>query len=301
MASTETLEEFYQHKFSGTPANIQREIGDFNVFVVEDSVNPQGQVTVPYARRDFYKISLITGDNLFHYADKTLHVKGTSLIFFNPNVPYRWETLAEGNTGYFCIFKEAFFMEKLRSNLGELPMFAIGGKPSYILDEHQKDFVSGIFQKMIDEIGSDYRFKQDLLVSYVTELIHYALKMDATETLHHQVNANARITSIFSELLERQFPIDSTDQRFTMRSPKDFADQLYVHINHLNRAIKETTGKTTSALIATRLVSEAKALLKHTNWSIAEIGYSLGFEEPAHFNNFFRKHTEVSPSAFRSL
>jgi AraC-like DNA-binding protein len=131
-------------------------------------------------------------------------------------------------------------------------------------------------------------------------MIHYALKMDATETLHHQINANARITSIFSELLERQFPIDSTDQRFTMRSPKDFADQLYVHINHLNRAVKETTGKTTSALIATRLVSEAKALLKHTNWSITEIGYSLGFEEPAHFNNFFRKHAEVSPSAFRS-
>jgi AraC-like DNA-binding protein len=73
-----------------------------------------------------------------------------------------------------------------------------------------------------------------------------------------------------------------------------------VHINHLNRAVKETTGKTTSALIATRLVSEAKALLKHTNWSITEIGYSLGFEEPAHFNNFFRKHAEVSPSAFRS-
>lgn len=299
MAITETLEDFYRHKFAGTPADVQREIGDFNVFVIEKSMTPQAEV--PYARRDFYKICLVTGDNLYHYADKTLHVKGHSLIFFNPNVPYRWEMLGEDNQGYYCIFKEAFFMEKLRSNLGDLPMFAIGGKPSYILDEQQCDFVSHIFRKMLDEIGSDYKFKQDLLVSYVTELIHYALKMEATETLHHQVNANARITSIFSELLERQFPIDAASQRFTMRSPKDYADQLFVHINHLNRAVKETTGKTTSTLISTRVANEAKALLKHTNWSIAEIGYALGFEEPAHFNHFFRKHAEVSPSAFRSL
>jgi AraC family transcriptional activator of pobA len=84
-----------------------------------------------------------------------------------------------------------------------------------------------------------------------------------------------------------------------MRSAKDYADQLFVHVNHLNRAIRETTGKTTSYYIAQRIAREAKALLKHTDWSIAEISYCLGFEEPAHFNNFFRKHTALSPSKFR--
>jgi AraC family transcriptional regulator, transcriptional activator of pobA len=300
MAQTETLEEFYRHKFSGTPANIQREIGDFNVFVIEDCINPAGEVTIQYARRDFYKISLITGDNLFHYADKTLHVKGTSLIFFNPQVPYQWETLSQGNKGFFCIFKDAFFVEKLRNKFSDLPMFAIGGKPSYILDDKQREFVTSIFQKMVDEIGSGYKYKQDLLVSYVTELIHFALKMEATETLYQKTNANSRITSIFTELLERQFPIETPKQRFSLRSAKDFADQLYVHVNQLNRAIKETTGKTTTRLIAERITSEARALLKQTNWNIADIGYCLGFEEPAHFNSFFRKHTELSPSAYRS-
>ncbi|RZK63908.1 MAG: AraC family transcriptional regulator, partial [Pedobacter sp.] len=112
-------------------------------------------------------------------------------------------------------------------------------------------------------------------------------------------DANSRITSVFTELLERQFPIENPGQRFTMRSAKDFASQLSVHVNHLNRAIKETTGKTTTHYITERLLSEAMALLKHTDWNISEIGYCLGFEEPTHFNNFFKKLTNHTPSSYR--
>jgi AraC family transcriptional activator of pobA len=299
MAETETLEEFYKLKFSGTPSNIQREIGDFNVFVIEDVISPEGEVCIKYARRDFYKICLITGSNLFHYADKTIKLDGTALLFFNPQVPYKWESLSKDNFGFFCIFKDAFFVEKLKGSFSDLPMFAAGGKPSYVLNEQQRQQVHYIFSKMINEVSSGYKYKQDLLVSYVTELIHYALKMEPVESLYSHTDANSRITSIFSELLERQFPIETAEQRFSLRSAKDFADKLYVHVNHLNRAIKETTGKTTSYLIAERIAIEAKSMLKHTRLNISEISYYLGFEEAAHFNKFFKKHTEISPSKYR--
>ncbi len=60
------------------------------------------------------------------------------------------------------------------------------------------------------------------------------------------------------------------------------------------------TGKTTTGLILERIVQEAKILLKHTDWNISEIAYSLGFEEPAHFNNLFKKHTSLTPKSFRA-
>jgi AraC-like DNA-binding protein len=178
-------------------------------------------------------------------------------------------------------------------------MFTMGSKPSYILNKSQDKHVSQIFTKMLEEIDSEYVYKYDLLRNYVTEMIHYALKMQPTETLYQHTDANSRITAIFTELLERQFPIESPAQRFSMRSAKDFAEQLAVHVNHLNRAIRVTTGKTTTDHISERLAAEAKALLKHTNWNISEISYSLGFEEPSHFNNFFKKQTSVTPSSFR--
>lgn len=70
-------------------------------------------------------------------------------------------------------------------------------------------------------------------------------------------------------------------------------------MNHLNRAVKEVTGKTTTEHISDRVVKEAKALLKHTDWSVSQIAYSLGYEYPNYFNNFFKKQTGVTPRALR--
>jgi AraC-like DNA-binding protein len=83
------------------------------------------------------------------------------------------------------------------------------------------------------------------------------------------------------------------------RTASDFAGQLNVHVNHLNRAVKEVTQKTTSQLIAERTVQEAKILLKHSHWNVAEIGFALGFQEPTHFNSFFKKQLDTSPLKYR--
>lgn len=300
MISTESIEEFYQRKFNWMPDNLRQDMGHFNVFRLEDCYKP-GAPPMDYSRRDYYKISLIRGKNVYHYADKSIEIEGSTLIFFNPQVPYTWSSLSDDKTGFFCIFREAFFNERMRGSLSELPMFLPGGKPAYSLTSEQDEQVSQLFQKMLDEINSDYRYKYDLLQSYLTELIHSALKMRPSETLYQHPDAKSRITAVFTELLERQFPIESPSQRFMMRSAKDFADHLSVHVNHLNRSIRETTGRTTTDHISGRLLSEAKALLKHTDWNVTQISYSLGFEEPAHFNNFFKKQTQLTPTAYRTV
>ena len=84
-----------------------------------------------------------------------------------------------------------------------------------------------------------------------------------------------------------------------LRTALDYANHLAVHVNHLNRVLKEVTGKTTARLLAERLVQEAYALLRHTDWPVSRIGYCLGFEEPAHFTHFFRKNTGLAPTAAR--
>jgi len=300
MEKRETLEHFYQHKFNAVPQKLQQGVGHYNVFRLEDCVGPNAR-PVAYSRRDFYKVSLIRGAYRYHYADKSLSIDGTTLMFFNPNVPYTFQPLSDNNSGYFCIFTESFFTEKIRGGLNELPMFSPGGKPAYFLNQDQDLAVSGIFEKMLQEIESDYVFKYDLLRNYVTELTHYALKSQPSESLYQHPDAKSRITAVFTELLERQFPIETPAQRFSLRSAKDFAEKLAVHVNHLNRSVKETTGKTTTDIITERVLAEAKSLLKHTDWNISEIGYCLGFEEAAHFNNFFKKQTTYTPGSFRSI
>ena len=80
----------------------------------------------------------------------------------------------------------------------------------------------------------------------------------------------------------------------------DFATTLGIHINHLNKVLKETMGRSTSEIINSRIAEEAKILLRQTRWNVSEIAYALGFDEVAHFSNFFKKHTSVSPRDFRN-
>ena len=298
MEVTETLEDFYKKKFDLTYEGVNNDLGHFNVFKMEDCYLP-GRPPIQYSRRDFYKITLMRGRHLYHYGDKTLEVEGSTLIFFNPQIPYTFERLSEDDGGYFCIFKDAFFADHIRGSLKDLPMYAVNGKPAYMLTQQQDQGFEQIFEKMLTEISSNYVFKYDLIRNYILEMIHGALKLQPSESLYKHTDANARITAVFTELLERQFPIESRSQQFSLRSAKDFAEKLNVHTNHLNRAIKTATGKTTTSHIAERITTEAIALLKHTNWNISEISYSLGFEAPSHFSNFFKKHTNMTPGTYR--
>lgn len=296
MNKTETIEDFYNMKLSWMPDNLGKEMGHFNVFRLEDFV-AKYHGCIPYSRKDFFKISLIIGKNQVHYADKLIEIDEQALFFANPQIPYNWEFLDENQSGYFCIFTEAFFNQF--GSIKDYPVFKPGGHPIFFLTDEEREDLKSIFLKMLTEIESDYVYKYDMLRTLVFELVHKAQRMQPASVLYSNQNAATRISSIFTELLERQFPIESPMQRMLLRTPVDFANQLAVHVNHLNRALKDTTGKTTSQLIADRVAQEARALLIHADWNIAQIGYCLGFEEPPHFINFFKKHTGLTPKSFR--
>jgi len=297
MKLTETLEDFYTIKVNGMPENLKKEIGHFNVFKLDDFVGKSCK-PFPYTRKDFYKISLIIGKNKVHYADKISVIEDQALFFANPQIPYNWEQVDENQTGFFCIFTDAFFSQF--GNLKEYPLFQPGGNPIVPISMELAESLKIIYLKMFDEINSDYTFKYDVLRNLVFEIIHLALKTQTvTTSLYSKSNATIRVSSLFLELLERQFPIESISQQINFRSPSEFASQLNVHVNHLNKALKETTGKTTSQIISERIVQEAMILLKQTNWNINEIGWCLGFEELSHFINFFKKNVQVSPKTYR--
>ena len=154
---------------------------------------------------------------------------------------------------------------------------------------------------MFEEIISDYTHKYDVMRNLVLELLHFAMKLPTAKFNKQPVNASQRISTLFFELLERQFPIDDNHPTLNLRSASEFAKQLNVHVNHLNRAVKAITDKTTSQIIAERILHESKILLKHSAWNVSEIAYALGFKEVTHFNNFFKKHMQLSPLKFRNI
>lgn len=299
MNKVESIEDFYKRKFDWMPDNIKNEIGHFNIFKLEPFVGSNAN-PVPYKRRDYFKIMLVIGNSKVHYADKVVEVKKQALSFSNPQIPYKWEHLDTIRSGAFCIFNQHFFHQY--GNLNQYSVFQPNGNHLFELEDEQVTKLQSLYDRMFEEINSDYKHKYDVLRTLVFELIHFAQKMEPTAAIDKKaIHASQRISTLFLELLERQFPIDDNHRSITLRSASDYAKQLNVHVNHLNRAVKETTEKTTSQLIAERFLQEAKILLKHSAWSVSEIAYALGFTEVTHFNNFFKKHVEISPLKFRNV
>lgn len=275
--------------------NTDLKLKGFNVFQIEGD----GAATRSYSRKDFYKICLTTGKSIIHYADKSFEAEGTVLFFGNPHIPYSWETLSISYVGYTCLFSEKFLKSDRSESLQHSPLFKIGETPILKITEEQREFLNTLFQKMIEEQQTDYTYKDDLIRNYINLIIHEALKLQPSEDYVSNNNAQSRITSVFLELLERQFPIETNEKPLELKTAQDYSTVLSLHVNYLNRAVKSTTGKSTTTHISERIISEAKALLQHTDWNIAEIAYALGFEYPTYFNNFFKKNTGTNPKNFR--
>ncbi|MDR7210952.1 helix-turn-helix transcriptional regulator [Flavobacterium piscis] len=305
-----SLDSFYQDITEGSsiepgsllPNGIKKEIGHFNVFDIKELLKKmKDKPAMPYDRRAYYKISLIKGKNRAEYADKIIEIEKQGLLFATPKIPYNYIPQNTNQSGQFCVFTSDFLSKnKSGIDLDGLPIFASDGYPIFQLTDDEVIEVELIFNKIQKEINSDYIYKYDLIRNFVSELIHFGQKLQPVTALYSKHNSAARVSSLFAELLERQFPINSPNQRLELRTAKDFAERLSVHVNHLNKVLKENTGKTTTELISCRLTNEAKILLKQTDWNISEIAYSLGFEELAHFSNFFKKQTSFTPLAFRN-
>jgi AraC family transcriptional activator of pobA len=276
--------------------NNDLKLNGFNIFRIEEDVNN----VRTYSRKDFYKICITTGKSIIHYADRSYRAEGTVLFFGNPHIPYSWETVSTTYVGYTCLFSEEFLNVSERNDiLQQSPFFKIGGTPIFEITDAQRIFLSTVFQKMIGEQQSEYLYKDDLVRSYINLVMHEAMKLHPSQHFDQHKSASSRIAAVFMELLERQFPVESPDRPLSLKTAHDYAMSLSVHVNYLNRMVKEATGKSTTTHITERIVNEAKALLQHTDWNIAEIAYALGFEYPSYFNNFFKRITGTNPMAIR--
>jgi len=209
-------------------------------------------------------------------------------------VPYGELQTGELENVYVCAFDQGFSHQT--KSISNYSVFQPGNN-IFQLNEEQFLDLKNIYQQMREEIESDYIYKYDLLRTLVTELVLYTIKMKSASKLSNQrISASERISILFAELLERQFPIDDIANPLALRSASDYAKNLNIHVNHLNRALKETSNKTTSQLIIERILQEVKILLKQTSWTVSEIAYALGYTEATHFNNTFKKYLDMTPT-----
>lgn len=297
----ESLLQFYQRTGSAIPEDLLNTAAGGGHFNVRSACMPLRKT--PFNRRDYYKICLsITkgkGEGVLIYDDREIKLVQPCLICTNPTAPASIEVTYEETIRHSCLFDKQFIEGAIPLDIQYAsPLFNPSLYPVINLTDEQSDRFTYYFTEMQSLQQSSYSFKRDMIRNILQLLIHETIRLQQQQLPQTVIVRDRLVTSFFS-LLNQQFPVDSPEHALKLLTPSHFADKLHVHVNHLNSVVKKHSGKSTRTIIHERVVSESKALLRNTNWNIAEIAYALGFEYPSHFNKYFKQFTGQSPMAFR--
>jgi len=296
---TESLVQYYER--TGQPKGLLPITGETGHFNVRKATIPIRKT--PFNRRDFFKICLSTvsgpGKGTLIYNDQEISLDMPCIMFTNPSVPTSIEISHNSVCRFSCIFNKQFIEGQMPPDVQYAsPLFNPTLFPVVTITEEEKDRLNGYFAEMQRLQESDYPFKWDMIRNILHLLIHEGIRLQQQQIIQPGI-VRDRLVNAFFSLLNQQFPVDSPENSLKLLTPAHFADLLHVHVNHLNSVIKKNSGKSTRTIIHERIVTEAKALLRNTNWNVAEIAYGLGFEYPSHFNKYFKQFTTVTPMEFR--
>jgi AraC family transcriptional regulator, transcriptional activator of pobA len=92
------------------------------------------------------------------------------------------------------------------------------------------------------------------------------------------------------------------EQHFrTKHTVAEYAEMLNKSPKTLSNLFSKISSKTPLQFIQDRKLLEAKRLLRHSDKSIKEIAYEIGFEDLQTFGRFFKNAEGVSPSVFKGM
>ncbi|MBC9911847.1 helix-turn-helix domain-containing protein [Chitinophaga varians] len=247
-------------------------------------------------KSDYYRISIsVRGTTEIQLGlEDFTHGNGT-ISFTFPGQIFSKRGLSDDAFGYYLLFEPEFLEGIISADRipVEFPFFAFAGVPFMQLSPAELEITVDFAERMNAELqrhqpGHDKAVRLYLYLMLL-ELKRSYLRQgfDITE----RDEKPAYLVPRYKKLVSEHF--------LTKRKVADYAAILGVTPNHLNRAIREHTGRTASEAITDMLVREAKAVLRYTDTTIAGISDQLHFSDPAGFNRFFKEKTGLTPLAFR--
>ncbi len=172
----------------------------------------------------------------------------------------------------------------------------VGSLPTHIRTDHRlAATITELFERMTADaaLPADHTQLDDLLALQAQVLVRRLALGDTGEATEHLIDPN---------LLERfrdfRSAVDQQYRRWHHVDP--YARHLACSTKSLNRACRAAGNVTAKRVIVERIILEAKRLLAHSGDTAARISADLGFDEPTNFSKFFRRETDLTPTAFRA-
>ena len=246
-------------------------------------------------RHDYYTVLLVEKAKGFHVMDYNKFSFNTLEVHFVSPGQVHQVNLTERPKGSVMTFTKGFLMknnipESFISNINLFQNF--GNTPPLKLDPKTFQRLNKIIDEIETCLTADLNYGSRAAGALLQLFLIYCNNSSELNTNQlDEDNAGICILRDFKKVVEEKYK--------EWHKVKEYASELHISTKHLSQTVKQLTGKVAKEYIQDRLTLEAKRLLLHTNLTIKEVAYKIGFEEPLHFSGFFKKRVGISPSQFR--
>lgn len=255
----------------------------------------EGETDVPH-RHDYYTVLLVEKAKGAHLVDYHRYPLADGQVHFvSPGQVHQVHT-PEKPSGWVITFSRTFLAE---SNIPETFISNInlfrefGDSPPLELDEADLKKLTRTLSEMEKVLSLNLQYRNRALGSLLQLFLIYCSNSCSLNTRQlDEENTGVCLLRDFKSLVDRRFS--------EWHKVSEYAAEIPISAKHLSYTVKSLTGKTAKELIQDRLLLEAKRLLLHTDLSIKEVAYRLGFHEPLHFSGFFKNLSGQSPTTFRN-
>lgn len=244
----------------------------------------------------YYQIIIVnSGYGVFWIDIESFEVSKESIIVYAEGQLQVLEDI-KNIDGDVLLFSQQFLYsnsndEEISENLGIIDLLSFT-PPIIPSKEKYTDIM-----KIIKQLKVENSMMRDRIQS---SIIHYLFRIflfKVEQSLANQENirlkdsSDYRIILLFRKLLEENY--------YRKKNVTFYASKLFITTKKLNEVIKGYINKTAKELINERIILETKRQLIHSDLTIKEIGYLVGFNDPTNFNKYFKKYIKQTPAEYR--
>lgn len=275
--------------------SLESEVGrNFDIRPLRPNIDAESLNEVPH-RHSFQELLWVkSGAGRHRIDDDVLEIQSqTFYLITKGQIHYFIEGI--NLEGYILRFSDDFLPNDITTSGWDYRMTLFSHfSLNQILSPELDDIVT--FQLIMDnmwrEIQIDNFGKNHVLQHLLSILIILLERSRKTNPIIESTqDPNLEVFQSFITALEADFRRE--------HSVSYYAEEIHMTPRQLSDIVKICTGKTAKTLILERVILEAKRHLQHTNASIKEIAFALGFKDSSYFSKVFKQMTGVSPNQYQ--
>ncbi len=173
-----------------------------------------------------------------------------------------------------------------------LLFFGSNSTPVLKLDEEEISRLRTLFGVLEEEFSEVDNNQEEMLRILLKRLIIRCTRLARKQILKSDENqGDIDLIRTFNVLVEEHFK--------TKKSVKEYAELMYKSPKTITNVFGKYSEETPLQVIHNRVIMEAKRLLFYTDKSAKEVGYELGYSDPAQFSKLFKNVVGVTTTEFK--